>query len=264
MSPAKALVLLWAVAVVTPLTFASTKTPTAALIALPPLWLMVACLIDRALAADWLPWVAWLATTVMSFVVSSARASNYELGYPIYGVGYPPTGRASLLLESTWAFEQIAGVCAIVALVMIVPRVAAWVAAFPKKAQVAAAAIGLALLAFRGVEGAWAVGRWQGDRPTYAEIADFARSRLPQNAALVFDAGVPEGAHQLVMFRADRTCYARELKDARTTALTIRQQQGIPFLVSDRALALPVVFHSARDGLTVYAISNAGALQTGQ
>jgi hypothetical protein len=102
------------------------------------------------------------------------------------------------------------------------------------------------VVAFRVTQAAWGVTETSENRPFVAELADFARDRLPDRAVLLFD-GPDRGEHQLAMFLLDRTCYQLRGRRADDVARQVREAGGIPFVITAGPVPWPRRFASKDD-----------------
>ena len=87
------------------------------------------------------------------------------------------------------------------------------------------------IVAARVTQAAWDVTEMSENRPFVAELADFARDRLPDEAVLLFE-GPDKGEHQLAMFLLDRTCYQLRGRPADQVARQVREAGGVPFVIT--------------------------------
>jgi hypothetical protein len=103
----------------------------------------------------------------------------------------------------------------------------------------------------RVAKAAWDVTEGSENRPFVAELANFARDRLPKEAVLLFD-GSHRGEHQLAMFLLDRTCYSLQGRPADEVARQVRDAGGLPFVVTDQPTPWPRRFAGKTDPRSLY------------
>ena len=86
-----------------------------------------------------------------------------------------------------------------------------------------------------GLESRWPPGpsptRGARNRPFVAELAEFARDRLPKEAVLLFEVS-NRGEHQLAMFLLDRTCYQLQGRPTDEVARQVRDAGGLPYIIT--------------------------------
>jgi 4-amino-4-deoxy-L-arabinose transferase-like glycosyltransferase len=256
----------WAFGVLVPHLLATTKTPSATMLAMPAFFLMLGCFIAEAWRGFWRGdrWLllALTAVLVMS-VVMPAVIRNPGHGYP------PSRAFGTIMRQSMWVINHVAGALASAGALTAVfwmlaqtPlgdrfRVAGrWLQAI---AVVATGGM-LIWLGYQTVERAWKVTTRPFDDPDAVETGKYVRQELPENAVLLCDtrrSGIPGNhdrrhEHLTIMFYADRTCYPLQGRNPDALARQILDAGGIPYVVSHRRLSLPAVHVSPTRGPTIY------------
>ncbi|WP_428939351.1 ArnT family glycosyltransferase [Fontivita pretiosa] len=243
----------WGIGVLVPHLLATSKTMTATLIGWPAMWIMLGYLISQAIGGCGMSAGAWAAAMVLPLVFLSAD------DIPMQGWGYPESGGfGAIMLEHVWVVwmvlaSLVAGVivamlrrrwigqmlCIVAAGAMLVLAVRWWDDGRPR---------GYAYLAWRVKE----VGK---DRPSFVAIGRFART-LPPNAAFMVDEQT-KLENKLIQFVADRTCYPLPEMRWQEMGSAIIEGGGLPYLITDKAVDLPVVFVDDQEGRKVYACTPA-------
>jgi 4-amino-4-deoxy-L-arabinose transferase-like glycosyltransferase len=243
----------WGFGVVLPHLFAVTKTPSAAILALPAFLLLLGCLVSEASRGD--PWsLASLAGVLAMSVLVPAVVKSPGYGFP------SPRVFGEVMRHAQWVIGHLAGTLAVVAVVAVARAVARrhlaaggrFLGRYLRAAGLTFCLLVLAWLEYQNVEAAWRVtGRNQND-PFCAEVGRFARERLPGNAVLLCEerAGYE---HLTTMFYADRICYPLAWGGPDELARKVIQAGGVPFVVSYRKLPLDAVYATRNYGPTVYA-----------
>jgi 4-amino-4-deoxy-L-arabinose transferase-like glycosyltransferase/DNA-directed RNA polymerase subunit RPC12/RpoP len=247
-----ALVYAWGLGVVLPHLVVTTKTPSATVLAMPPLLLLLGCLVAEAWRGERRALAALTGVLAMSFVFPAVIKN------PGYG---PPSPHvfAGVMRHSLWVVGQVAGALAVVAVVAVAGRLsrrrlAAAAGALGPALRVAALVFCACALAWQGIEtvrAAWRVTDRDVDDPSCEEVGEFARRSLPDNAVLLCEERRGD-EHLTTMFYADRTCYALGRTDPDEMARRVLQAGGVPYVVSRRQLPLAPVHVSDGPGPTVY------------
>ncbi len=253
----------WGIGVVLPHLFAMTKTPSATVLALPPLLLLLGYLISEAWRGERWPLAALVGVLAMSLAMPAIIRNP--------GYGYP-SSRAfgTLMLQATWVLYHLGGALAFVGVF-----VAAWLlvrrcgmvsdhATTAAAIATTAAAIVLRIVAIVFCVGAliwlvgqtviasWAVTNRDINEPFCVEIGEFARGNLPDNAVLLCEERKGY-EHLTMMFYADRTCYALSSRGYDEMAAQIVAAGGIPYVVTHRKMKLPMIIYESRNrGPTIY------------
>jgi hypothetical protein len=229
---------------------AVTKTPSATMLAMPALLLLLAHLVVEACRGERWPLTALATVLTMSIFVPAVVK---EPGY-----GYPtPRVFAGVLQQTWWVIDQLAGTLALVAVLAIVGMVSggAWnggrLARYLRLGAGAFCALVLAWLGNQTIEAAWQVTCMNRGDPVSVEIGQFARRRLPDNAVLLCEERKGY-EHLTLMFYSDRTCYGLRGRPLGELGREVLQAGGLPYVVSIRKLLLPAVYVSAADGPTIY------------
>lgn len=239
------LVYAWAVGVIVPHLFAVSKTPSATLIALPPLVLLLGQLIAEAWDGHIWPLAALTGVLALSVIVPATVRNP--------GHGYPRAG--SIMLVSLWVVGHVVGAVACAGLFVVAwqlarPRLTAanGLARVGRVVGVSSCAVVLLWLAGRTAWSAWQVTVADVNDPTAVDVGEFARAHLPAHAVLLCEERYPDERLAL-MFYADRTCYAVSRLTLDATAQQILQAGGVPYVVSRRRLPFAAA-HATRDQLT--------------
>jgi 4-amino-4-deoxy-L-arabinose transferase len=243
------LVYVWGLGVVLPHLIVATKTPSATVLALPALLLLLGCLIAGAWRGERLALAALTGVLVMSFVFP-AVIKNPGYGYP------SPRVFAGVMRHALWVVGQVAGALAVVALAAGLARWLPSAGAGPlgRSLRVAALVYCAGVLAWRGIDtvsAAWRVTDRDVNDPACVDVGEFARRHLPDNAVLLCEERRGD-EHLVTMFYADRTCYALEPRGPDAMAHQILLAGGAPYVVSRRNLPLVPVHAGDGQGPTVY------------
>lgn len=246
------LIAAWAFGVLLLRTVAHTKTPSGALVGMPPFFLLLGELIVRAWRRDTRALAVWAALPVVLWLID-----------PPYGQlarGYPePPVFAGVLRQRPWVLWQLLSAVGIsLALAPVLRRL--------RRGQLAICVLATLLFlpfAWRYAGRTRSLCRGPVEEPNFQEVAAYAQRHLPLNAVLLVDdrAWRPDavehaaGEHQLLMFYADRTAYLLRGRDLETTVRRIASAGGVPYLVSGQRLPLPAVYVSRKDRRTVYALT---------
>ncbi len=242
----------WGLGVVVPHLLVTTKTPSATLIAMPALLLLLGYLIAEAWRGERWPLAALTGVLAMSFVFPAVIK---PLGY---GPPRPPVF-AGVMRHSLWVVGQVGGALAFASLMAVVAwlthgRAIAPVAIryryLPALAKVFCFCV-LAWLGYETVDAAWRVTVRNVNDPASKDVGEFARDHLPANAVLLCEERIGD-EHLTTMFYADRTCYALGPGGPDETARQVLGAGGVPYVVSRRQLPLVPVHVSTVPGLTVY------------
>jgi hypothetical protein len=246
------LVYAWALGVLLPHLFATTKTPSATLIGMPALLLLLGYLIAEAWRGERWPLTALTAILVMSVVIPAV------VNNPGHGNPYPRVF-GGVMRHALWVIYHFAGALAGAAALAI-----AWTflrrrlpgdgVALGRYYQAVAQVLCLGVLIWLGIQTVAAgcrVTNANVNDPSSVEVGQFARAHLPANAVLICEERKGY-EHLTIMFYADRTCYALDRAGLDEMAQQITQAGGIPYVVARRNLPLPRVHVSDRQGPTVY------------
>ena len=243
------LVYAWGLGVVLPHLVVATKTPSATVIGMPALLLLLGCLVAGAWRGERLALAALTGVLAMSFVFP-AVIKNPGHGFP------SPRVFAGVMRHALWVVGQVAGALAAVALAAGLSRwlPAAGAGPLRRSLRVAALVYCACVLAWRGldtVSAAWRVTERNVNDPACVDVGEFARRHLPDNAVLLCDERRGD-EHLTTMFYAGRTCYALEPSGPDAMARQIVRAGGAPYVVSRRNLPLVPVHVSDGRGPTVY------------
>jgi 4-amino-4-deoxy-L-arabinose transferase-like glycosyltransferase len=243
------LIYAWALGVIIPHLMAVTKTPSATLIGMPALLLLLGNLLSDAWSGERWPLTALTGVLAMSFVFP---AIINDPGYGPPGLSFVAGG----MRHSHWVIAQLAGALTAVAVVGACLRkhLLADATFLRPCLSVAARVFCLCTLVWLGIEtvsAAWKeTGRNVNDL-CFEEVGRFANHCLPANAVLLCEERRGH-EHLTLMFYADRTCYALGLEGPDVLAPRVLRGGGIPYVVSHRKLPLNPVYVSATHRWTVY------------
>lgn len=245
----------WGIGVFLPHLLATTKTPSATVIGMPPAFLLLGGFLSEAWRRQRFEAITWLAV-----VVASGWTTPEIRGW---GRGYPdPPVFGAVMRQAMWVVWQVVGalgvgvggeiLCGMWERRQKQPRSTKGLRWATTLVLVLASA-GSLLLGVRTVKASWEVVRRNVNEPTFSDLARYIREHLPENAVFLFDFEREKGNwgdHQLTMFLADRTCYRFEGDDWIAYGKTIRENGGIPYVVSHREMPLPKLYTG--DARTLY------------
>ncbi|WP_435009197.1 ArnT family glycosyltransferase [Tundrisphaera lichenicola] len=260
----------WLFGVLAPHVVASTKTPSATLIAMPAGFLLLARLMVEGWRGRSTALAAWLGFATVG-LIWPAPIGRFGKGYP------DPPASNGVMLGATWVFEHLAlagsvGLAAFLALWWVnlgltnfdairppLSPALFWGKAGQTRTNISKilpvlrclAVASTLIIGVRVTLAAWAVTERSENRPFVFELAEFARDRLPGNAVLLFD-GVDRGDHQNAMFLLDRTCYQLRGRSADELARQVRQAGGVPFVVTAGTVPWPRRFAGTADPRGLY------------
>jgi 4-amino-4-deoxy-L-arabinose transferase-like glycosyltransferase len=237
----------WGLGVILPHAFAVTKTPSATVLAIPPLVLLLGCLVSDACRGDRLALAALTGVLAMTFVFPAV------IRPPGHGSQY---GRefGAVMMRNLWVIGQVVGGIVVASVFLIASALlpAAGAGRLVRLAHGAALAFCLCALAWRGygtVNAAWRVTSRNEADPAAVDVGQFARRHLPDNAVLLCDEQRGD-EHVALMFYTGRTCYP--LTSVDNVARRIVQAGGVPYVVAYRRMPLAAVHVSGRYGPTIY------------
>lgn len=233
----------WALGVLCPHLFAVTKTPSATLLALPPLLLLLGSLASEAWRGDGASLAALVGVLAMSLLFP-AVVKNPGHGYP------NPRVFGAIMMQSLWVVGQVMGALILTALYCLI------INRRPLHRYVYRAAFIFALAMFlwlgsEHVRAAWRLTETNAADPICLHVGDFARRQLPDNAVLLCEERRGD-EHLATMFYADRTCYPLSTNSMDVTARLILQAGGIPYIVTRQNMPFAVVHVSPGFGPTIY------------
>ncbi len=242
------LVYAWGLGVLLPHVFAVTKTPSATVLAMPPLLLLLGHLVAEASRGERWPLTALTGILVMS-IIFPAVVKN-----PGHGHANPHVF-GSIMNQALWVIDHVEGTLALVAGVGILGMLAGNLGTLGRYVRGTALVFCAGVLAWLGlqtVQAAWRVTSNHVEDPFCVEVGAFARAQLPENAVLFCEE--PHGfEHLTIMFYADRTCYPLAWgPGGNALARQVLQAGGVPYLVSHRRLPLAPVHVSRLGGPTIY------------
>lgn len=242
------LVYAWGLGVIIPHLLATSKTPSATLLAMPALLLLLSCFLADAWRGERWSLAALTGLLAMSFVFPATLKAP--------GYGPSPHGFAGVMRQSLWVVGQVAGALAAAALVGMFTcrRSLSGPSSLRCGVLVAARVFCLGALTWLGIQtvgAAWRVTERNVNDPWCEEVGGFARRQLPVNAVLLCEER-RGNEHLTIMFYADRTCYALARSGPDAAAQQILRGGGVPYVVSRRKQPFVPVYVSARHNLTVY------------
>lgn len=233
--------LAWAIGVIVPHTLAQTKTPSATMIAVPPLLICLAFVISKAWERrDWLYTGIW-GSTMLSLVIIPFIASKYKGRYsfrniiPIEGF----KGFAPFAAKHIWIMEQLIGFSIILAGILLIDYLIRRVD-WNRWAWTGLRIIALVITVFyagKYVQTAYNVTSRNVQTPLYVKSGKRIQQVLPDNACFFTD-DERTGAHFDLMYYADRSTYQIKNVHMKTPrnyisqAKEVRSAGAIPYLYS--------------------------------
>jgi 4-amino-4-deoxy-L-arabinose transferase len=247
----------WGLGVLIPHLLATTKTPSATVIGMPPAFLLLGAFVSEAWRRNRWAAVTWLAVVAWS-LATTPKIEGWGRGYP------NPLAFGAIMRQAIWVVWHVAGSLGVGVVLESVCQVwerrrwatlPRWGWHWAMTAGLVLASAGTVLLGARTVRASWDVVRRNANEPTFSDIARYMREELPSNGVYLFDFENEKGNwgdHQLTMFLADRTCYRFEGDAWIANGRTIREKGGIPYVVSHGEMPLPKVYTSVKDARTIY------------
>ena len=237
---AELFVLAWGIGVIVPHTLAETKTPSATMIAVPPLLICLAAVISRAWQRrDWVYTSIWIAGMLVITIISGGR-TLVQSRDQFDGL----KKIAPFIQTNFWIVEQLIGfgvLLAIFAGVYMLVRhrnVQRWIwFGFRTVALIIAL-----FYAGRYVHTAYRVTERNSKVPLYEQSGPRLQHEMPENACFFLD-DERVGAHFDLMYYADRSTYQiynkhmKEPRDFKHQAKTAREAGAIPYLFSVKETA---------------------------
>ena len=232
---AELFVLAWGIGVVVPHTLAQTKTPSATMIAVPPLLICLAAVISRAWQRrDWVYTSIWVAGMLAITVISGGRTlvKSRDQFDGLKTV-------APFIQTNFWIIEQLAGFGVLLAICIGVYKLVR-----EHNAQrwiwfgLRTVALVIALFyAGRYVYAAYKVTERNSQVPLYETSGQRLQHELPENACFFLD-DERVGSHFDLMYYADRSTYQiynkhmKKPRDFKSQAKKAREAGAIPYLFS--------------------------------
>ena len=255
-----AILYLWAFGVVLPHLFAVTKTPTSILIAMPAFLLLLGVFVSESFNGNRVALYSWTAIMMMCLILPPV-VQKWQRGYPTLTVF------GSVMRQHLWViWHLLATGVAVLAIFEIRKLVTKRQKNHPpgnsKHAQkfiLGFCILAMIVLAGRLVHEAWEDTTDDQQHPNLRQIGAYIRTNLPENAVILFEWNALKwrrGDHQAVMFWSDRTCYQLDHERLGTAIPDVVRYGGIPYLVSPRNMALPIIFKSEKDHRTIYALNH--------
>ncbi len=232
---AELFVLAWGVGVIVPHTLAQTKTPSATMIAVPPLLMCLAAVISRAWQRrDWIYTSIWIAGMLAITIITGGRTLVKSRDQ------FDGLKRFAPFIETNfWIVEQLIGfgvLLAIFAGVYMLVRhrnVQRWIGF-----GLRTVALIIALFyAGHYVHAAYRVTERNRQVPLYEKSGQRLQREMPENACFFLD-DERVGAHFDLMYYADRSTYQiynkhmKAPRDFKSQAKTAREAGAIPYLFS--------------------------------
>jgi 4-amino-4-deoxy-L-arabinose transferase len=239
----------WGLGVIVPHVLAVTKTPSATILAIPAMLLLLAHLVVEAYRGERGLLMALCAILAMSLAFPAVIKKP--------GYGYPtPRVFAGVLQQTWWVVDQLAGTLAIVAVLAIVAmlfggRVTGAPARYLRLAAVVFCTFALAWLGWQTVAEAWRVTSLNAADPACRDMGQFVHGHLPANAVLLCEER-KNYEHLSLMFYADRTCYGLRGRRPEVVASEVVQAGGAPYVVSYRSSPVAPLHVSDTEGLSLY------------
>jgi 4-amino-4-deoxy-L-arabinose transferase-like glycosyltransferase len=265
------LIYAWGLGVVLPHLAAVTKTPSATVIGMPALLLLLGYLVSEAWRGAWglsvhSPALAGKSSLPVSPAPLAALTAVLTMSvlFPAVikppGYGYPSLRAfGEIMRHSMWVIHHVTVALAVALVVaggwFLLRR---WLLAgggvVYRFVRMAALVYCLGVMVWLGIETVSAAVRVTDanvNDASYMNAGLFARDNLPDQAVLLCEESRGY-EHLVMMFYADRTCYALRPNAADEMAHQVNQAGGIPYIVSYRKLPFPSVFESSGRGPTVY------------
>ena len=232
---AELFVLAWGIGVIVPHTLAQTKTPSATMIAVPPLLMCLAAVISRAWQRrDWVYTAIWVAGMLAITIISGGRTLVNDRDQ------FDGLKRIAPFIQTNfWIVEQLIGIGVLLAIFagmyMLVRHRNArrWI-----WLGLRTVALIIALFyAGRYVYAAYRVTERNSRVPLYEASGQRLQREMPENACFFLD-DERVGSHFDLMYYADRSTYQiynehmKEPRDFKSQAKIARKAGAIPYLFS--------------------------------
>ena len=237
---AELFVLAWGIGVIVPHTLAQTKTPSATMIAVPPLLICLAAVISRAWQRrDWVYTSIWVAGMLAITIISGGRTLVKSRDQ------FDGLKRIAPFIQTNfWIVEQLIGIGVLLAIFAGVYRlvrhrnVQRWI-----WLGLRTVALIIALFyAGRYMHTAYRVTERNSRVPLYEASGHRLQREMPENACFFLD-DERVGAHFDLMYYADRSTYQiynqhmKEPRDFKSQAKIAREAGAIPYLFSVKETA---------------------------
>ncbi len=244
--------LLWGVAVLVPHLVATTKTPTATLIAAPAAFVLVGWLVVRAIEGDELAVAANLGFGLASFLVRQP--------HPVIRRGAPEAGGfCAVLAEQPWIWKQWAVAAVAGVGILAAARIRRRLRLGDGARRVALVAMGLGVLGslgwigWRDLRDSRQVGRYREDTPDFRATGLWLADHVPDDAVVLFDS-TAAGEQLKATFWSGRECRALRGIPMAKAVSRIRAAGRKAYLVSARPQGFPELFRAEGDGRAVFEI----------
>ena len=234
-------ILAWAIGVIVPHTLAQTKTPSATMIAVPPLLICMASVISKAWQRkDWFYTAVWSASmlSIVSITTLATRTNGRAQIRNVLPIDWLK-GFAPFMHKHFWIIEQLIGFGGILAILVGIywlGRQKEWQRWIWMGVRITALAIAL-FYAGRYVHAAYKVTERNAQIPLYVQSGERIQQEMPNNACFFLDEN-RTGAHFDLMYYADRSTYLikitndDELRNLELKAKEARKAGAIPYLFS--------------------------------
>lgn len=233
--------LAWAIGVIVPHTWAETKTPSATMIAVPPLLICLAFVMSKAWEKrDWFYTSIWgssmLSLVIITYIASKDKAKySFRHILPIEWI----KGFAPFVSRHIWIVEQLIGFAIIfTGVILIYHLIRKW--EWNKWILTGVRIIALILTVFyagKYVNSAYNVTSRNAQTPLYVKSGERIQRELPDNACFFTD-DERTGAHFDLMYYADRSTYQinnvhmKAPRNYISQAKEARSAGAIPYLFS--------------------------------
>jgi 4-amino-4-deoxy-L-arabinose transferase len=229
------LLLAWFFGAVVPMVLATSKTPSATLLAWPAGLLLLGALFEHAARGDFSAIVLWLVCGVLACVASGP--------VPTVGLGYSPLGKLGVMRENIWVVREA---CTGLLAAMAAAAVARSVRRLPVRPLLAVAGITTFAVFVHMAGVCWRVTLLGSDQPAMVDIGHFVEAHMPANTAVIVQER-QKLEHMTAMFYCDRSAYALDPGRYREFVRVILAKGGLPVLLSRDRLPLRVLMVGSND-----------------
>jgi len=237
------LLLAWALGVLVPHLLATTKTPSATMIASPALFLLLGALVQDAVARRPLALGALLGSLVVASLLHPSKP-------PTSGMGIPDAPLTALRLNPWVLWHMLIAMLGGAAMSLFARR------------RTIPARVYATLLLLCVIPGGWLCWRWtklayavtkiNDNEPAHVQTGAWLRANTPENAVLLVDEREKLERMQ-AMFWSRRNAYALPAMGFESIARDIRSVGGEPLLISGNPdLPLPVLVRVEAERRSVY------------
>ena len=237
---AELFVLAWGIGVIVPHTLAETKTPSATMIAVPPLLMCLAAVISRAWQRrDWIYTAIWMAGMLAVTLISGGRTLVKSRDQFDELKRFAPFIETNFwIVEQLIAFGVLLAICAGVYRLVRQRNVQRWI-------WLGLRTVALIIALFYAghyVHAAYRVTERNSQVPLYEASGPRLQREMPENACFFLD-DERVGAHFDLMYYADRSTYQiynkhmKAPRDFKNQAEIARKAGAIPYLFSVKETA---------------------------